>query len=298
MIGRSQVNRAGRAALVGSSALYLLAAAPTAWAQDASEDDTAAAEEISGEPIIVTGSRIARRDYDSESPLVTVGQETLENTASISLDQSLAKLPQFVAGQNQTTSAADFQPNPTNSPGIATVNLRGLGANRTLVLLDGRRTQPANAALLVDINTIPKAALDGVEVITGGAGATYGADAVAGVVNFKLKRNFTGITLDGQAGFNERGDGKEYELSALIGSDFADGRGNAMIGVGVAKRAAIDATDREFFREQFTDPDSNVVGTFPQFFGYQFAQGTEPAPLKLFDGTRGLAHDAGHLFDG
>ncbi len=274
MICRSQVNRAVRAALVGSSALYLLAAAPAALAQDqdgsgdASGDESA---ENAGEPIIVTGSRIVRRDYDSETPIVTVGQEMLENTASVSLDQTLGKMPQFVAGANQATSAGDVQPNPTSSPGIATVNLRGLGANRTLVLLDGRRTQPANAALLVDLNTIPKAALDGVEVITGGAGATYGADAVAGVVNFKLKRHFNGITLDGQTGFNSHGDGREYELSALVGSDFADGRGNAMVGIGVAKRGAIEAIDRSFFRNQFTDPDSNVVGTFPQFYGYQFA---------------------------
>ncbi|MGX7896408.1 TonB-dependent receptor domain-containing protein [Tsuneonella sp. HG222] len=263
--------RTFRAAMAGSTAVCALAFAPAALAQDSAPEEETPSLETSGEAIIVTGSRIARRDYDSESPLVTVSQEMLENSASVSLDQSLTRMPQFVAGQNQATSAGDVQPNPTSSPGISTVNLRGLGANRTLVLLDGRRTQPANAALLIDINTIPKAALDGVEVITGGAGATYGADAVSGVVNFKLKRHFTGITLDGQFGFNTHGDGKEYELSALVGSDFADGRGNAMVGIGVAKRSVIEATDRSFFREQFTDPDSNVAGTFPQFFGYQFA---------------------------
>ena len=265
----STVSRLSRAALGCSSALYLLAAMPAA-AQDAAPE-TQLDEAESGTPIVVTGSRIVRRDYNSDSPIITVGEDFLNSSAAVSLDQNLAKLPQFVAGQNQTTSASDFQPNPTSSPGIATVNLRGLGANRTLVLLDGRRTQPANAALLVDINTIPKAALDGVEVITGGAGATYGADAVSGVVNFKLKKHFTGITMDGQFGITEAGGGKEYDLSALIGSDFADGRGNAMIGVSFARRNAINALDRDFFREQFTDPDSNVVGTFPQLFGYQFA---------------------------
>ncbi|MGC1271351.1 MAG: TonB-dependent receptor [Croceibacterium sp.] len=259
-----------RSALACSSALYLLAAMP-ALAQDSSAPEAQLDEAESGTPIVVTGSRIVRRDYNSDSPIITVGEDFLNSSSSVSLDQNLAKLPQFVAGQNQTTSASDFQPNPTSSPGIATVNLRGLGANRTLVLLDGRRTQPANAALLVDINTIPKAALDGVEVITGGAGATYGADAVAGVVNFKLKKHFTGITVDGQLGLTDAGGGKEYDVSALIGSDFADGRGNAMIGISVARRGAIHTNDRSFFQEQFTDPDSNVVGTFPQFYGYQFA---------------------------
>jgi outer membrane receptor protein involved in Fe transport len=262
------------ACLLASTALVTFASpaagqeAPPAPVTPAPAD---AVDAVEGEPIVVTGSRIARRDYESDSPIVTVSQEALENTAAISLDQALEKLPQFVAGQNQATSAADFQPNPTSSPGISTVNLRGLGANRTLVLLDGRRTQPANAALLVDINTIPKAALDGVEIITGGAGATYGADAVAGVVNFKLKRNFTGVTLDAQVGTTERLDGQQYEASALVGADFADGLGNAMVGLSIARRGEVEATERTFFREQFFDPDSNVVGTFPQFFGYQFA---------------------------
>jgi len=259
------------AVLLAGTATGALTAVPAAAQEQAAPAPAAAAEASSDETIVVTGSRIARRDYDSDSPIVTLSKDTLENTSAVSLDQALDKLPQFVPGQNQATSAADFQPNPTSSPGIATVNLRGLGANRTLVLLDGRRTQPANAALLVDINTIPKAALDGVEIITGGAGATYGADAVSGVVNFKLKRHFTGISLDAQVGSTDRGDGEQYEASALIGADFAEGRGNAMVGVSVAQRNAIEATDRPFFREQFFDPNSNVVGTFPQFFGYQFA---------------------------
>ncbi|MEO0061873.1 MAG: hypothetical protein RLZZ08_433 [Pseudomonadota bacterium] len=276
----ARVNTLGismRALLAGTSALYLVTAMP-ALAQDAAaEPQAAGAAEgavegpADGGAIIVTGSRIARRDYSSDSPTVTVSDDFLKSSSAVSIDQSLNQMPQFVAGQNQTTSATDVQPNPTSSPGIATVNLRGLGANRTLVLLDGRRTQPANAALLVDINTIPKAALDGVEIITGGAGATYGADAVSGVVNFKLKKHFTGVTLDGQLGATDRGDGRQYEFSGLIGSDFADGRGNAMVGVGVAKRLGIAALDRQFFRDQFTDPDAVTIGTFPQWYGYQMA---------------------------
>ncbi len=83
------------------------------------------------------------------------------------------------------------------------------------MLLDGRRTQPANASMVVDLNTIPSAAIDNVEVITGGAGSTYGADAVSGVVNFKLKRNFQGVTVDAQTGMTERGDGEQTSISAL-----------------------------------------------------------------------------------
>ena len=134
----STARRWNRAALGCSSALYLLAAMPAA-AQDAAPE-AQLDEAESGTPIVVTGSRIVRRDYNSDSPIITVSEDFLNSSAAVSLDQNLAKLPQFVAGQNQTTSASDFQPNPTSSPGIATVNLRGLGANRTLVLLDGRRT--------------------------------------------------------------------------------------------------------------------------------------------------------------
>jgi outer membrane receptor protein involved in Fe transport len=178
-----------RFALVASTAAALVATAP-AYAQNAPVSPAPpaepAAESSSGGEILVTGSRIQRRDFDSESPIVTVSDDLLDTTGEIGLDQTLNELPQFAGGANQITSATDIQSTPTSSPGIATVNLRGLGSNRTLVLLDGRRTQPANASLVVDLNTIPVAAIDGIEIITGGAGATYGADAVAGVVNFRL----------------------------------------------------------------------------------------------------------------
>ncbi|MBT2188339.1 TonB-dependent receptor domain-containing protein [Sphingobium nicotianae] len=238
----------------------------------AQNESAAAADEAAtatDSEIIVTGSRISRRDYSSDSPIATVSSETLQNTSAVSIDQQLNKMPQFVAGANERTSATDVQPNPTSSPGIATANLRGLGPNRTLVLLDGRRTQPANASLAVDLNTIPKAALDGVEIITGGAGATYGADAVAGVVNFKLKRHFTGVAIDSQAGVTSRGDGQQYDASILVGSDFADDRGNAMLGIGWSKRDPVSAIDRSFFSDAFSDPDSATVASFPFFYGYQ-----------------------------
>ena len=198
----------------------LTAAATAALAQEASGDKEAA-EPQELQEITVTGSRIVRSDFKSDSPMVSLSADVLKNTGEVGIDQQLNKLPQFVPGANQVTSAGDIQSTPTNSPGISTVNLRGLGTNRTLVLLDGRRTQPNNASLVVDINTIPSAALEGVEIITGGAGSAYGADAVAGVVNFKLKHNYEGVTLDAQSGETFRHDGAQTQLSALIGSNFA-----------------------------------------------------------------------------
>ena len=237
-------------------------AATAAYGQDA------AAAGAGLEEVTVTGSRIVRRDFNSDSPVVTVSSDILKSTAEVGIDQQLNKLPQFVPGANQVTSAADIQSTPTNSPGIATINLRGLGANRTLVLLDGRRTQPNNASLVVDLNTLPATAIDSVEIITGGAGSAYGADAVAGVVNFKLKRNYQGITLDVQSGQTTRGDGAQTQVSALLGSNFADNRGNTLVGLTFSRRDAIYSRDRPFESRAFTDPGTAAIDTFGNFAGF------------------------------
>lgn len=232
---------------VAAAVAAVLSTVQPVFAQDASGGEALS-------EVVVTGSRIVRRDYNSDSPIVTLSSDALSNTAEIGVEQSLNKLPQFVPGQNQFSDAGSITVTPRTSPGIATANLRGLGANRTLVLLDGRRTQPANASMVVDLNTIPSAAIDNIEVITGGAGSTYGADAVSGVVNFKLKRNFQGVTTDAQFGMTERGDGEQTSVSALLGSNFADGKGNAMIGISYARREEVIREDVPFFERALSNP--------------------------------------------
>ncbi len=260
----------------------LTAAATTALAQDAPDSkDANAPQEL--QEVTVTGSRIVRSDFKSDSPMVTVNADALKNTGEVGIDQALNKLPQFVPGANQVTSAGDIQSTPTNSPGIATVNLRGLGANRTLVLLDGRRTQPNNASLVIDLNTIPSTAIDSVEIITGGAGSAYGADAVAGVVNFKLKHNYEGITFDAQSGETFRHDGAQTQASALIGSNFADDRGNAMVSLTYSKRDAIWNIDRPFERRAYTDPGTAAIDTFNNYPGFA-GSSTQAAYDKVFGG--------------
>src|SRR5690606_35342916 len=277
-----------RAALASSSAIVLFMA-PGVQAQDASAPSAATAQSTPENAIVVTGSRIQRRDFESESPIVTLSDDLLESTGEVGLDQALNELPQFGGGANQVTSATDIQTTPTSSPGIATVNLRGLGSNRTLVLLDGRRTQPANASLVVDLNTIPAAALDGVEIITGGAGATYGADEVAGVVNLRLKKNFTGIELDAQMGETWRGDGEQFKVSALLGSDFADDRGNAMIGLTYQKRNEVYLRDRPFFEAAFTDPNTPGRNVWPNFAGFAGPPNANQAAYDAIFVPRGYA---------
>ena len=251
-----------RSVLACSTALYLFAGAPAAFAQDATAEED--------ERIIVTGSRIQRQDFDSNSPILTVGDEVLRSSGTSSIESNLNRLPQF-APDKTPDAGGDIQPTATNTPGSATVSLRNLGANRSLVLINGRRTSPSNASMVVDVNTIPAAAIDRVEIISGGASSTYGADAVGGVVNFIMKDNFEGFELDAQAGLSSRGDGLEYTISGIVGADFADGRGNVSLSMSTNVREAAYRRDRPWFRDLYRDP--NVGGTefFPDFSAVDFA---------------------------
>jgi iron complex outermembrane receptor protein len=206
--------------------------------------------------IIVTGSRIARRDFTATSPIVTVDSNLIEKSSSVNLEANLNKLPQFAPALTQFNSD-NIQSSANTTLGASTVSLRQLGANRNLVLLDGRRGTPINGSGVIDINTIPSAAIQRVEIITGGASSTYGADAVGGVVNFILKKNFQGLEADGQVSLTQRGDGREFRLSAITGANFGDGRGNVLLGVEHFEREKVLRRDRKWYRDLFT---SNQIG--------------------------------------
>ena len=268
-----------RLSYVCSTALVALgfAAAP-AYAQEEAATES--------DQIIVTGSRIVRRDYEASSPIVTVGEDLLRATGSSSLETSLNRLPAFTPAQNPQLGR-DTQATATSTPGAATVSLRSLGTNRNLVLVDGRRATPANALGVVDINTIPAAAIERVEVITGGASATYGADAVGGVVNFILKRNFEGFAFDGQAGITERGDGFQYSLNGLIGANFADGDGNVTLGLSKSTRRAAFERDRPWFQAVWRDPRFAGNQIFSDFSGFQPNGGINPTQAS-YDAIFGL----------
>lgn len=207
------------------------------------------------EEVTVTGSRIVRRDFSANSPIVTLESDSFENISTVAIETVLNQLPQFVPALTQFATM-DVQNSATNTPGASTVNLRGLGSNRNLVLIDGRRGQPLNGALIVDINAIPSAAVERVEIITGGASAVYGADAVSGVVNFILKKDFEGLEVSTQYGTTEYGDANELRVSALMGVNLNGSRGNVMLGLEHARREAAYSMDREFFRAGWADPTS------------------------------------------
>jgi iron complex outermembrane receptor protein len=233
----NQVSRAVRRALI-VSAMAASAAAP-AMAQD----QPAAPEAAPLLEVIVTGSRIKDPNLISMSPISTVSAADIQNTGFSRVEDVLNNLPMVFAGQNSTVS--------NGADGTATVDLRGLGPERTLVLVNGRRLGPGfgDGRNFSDINQIPAQLIERVDVLTGGESSVYGADAVAGVVNFVLNTHFQGIKVDANYSFYQHhnnnsvghyasdagfatpdssvntGFGKN--VSVLMGSNFADNRGNA-----------------------------------------------------------------------
>lgn len=202
----------------------------------AQETDEAEARQ---QTVQVTGSRIVKQDFVANSPIATVDAEAFELTGSVNTEDVLNTLPQAVPGFDRTSN------NPGG--GYATANLRGLGSSRTLVLVDGKRFVPTTAGGVVDLNNIPPALVERVEVITGGASAVYGSDAVAGVVNFILKDDFEGMEFNvGYEATMEYGDAEYYNADVTFGSNFADGRGNVTMNVGYTNRKALFQGERDF----------------------------------------------------
>ncbi|WP_371192782.1 TonB-dependent receptor domain-containing protein [Glaciecola sp. SC05] len=196
------------------------------------------ATEESVEKIQVTGSRLRQAEFASAAPIAVVGQEQFELTATVNTEQLLNTLPQVVPGLDRTSN------NPGN--GTATVDLRGLGTNRTLVLINGTRAVPTTAGGAVDINSIPTALIKSVEVLTGGASAVYGSDAVAGVVNFILKDDFEGVEVQTGYETTEEGDAEIFNADFTVGGNFADGKGNVVFNLAYTDRSDLFQGDRDF----------------------------------------------------
>lgn len=201
-------------------------------------DDEAAAEDVTFEEVVVTGSRIKRKDLTAPSPVAIVGAEEFKLSGTVNVEQVLNSLPQTVPGLTGNSN------NPGD--GTATVNLRGLGAARTMVLVNGRRYLASSQNGVVDLNTIPSALIKQVEVMTGGASAVYGSDALAGVVNFIMRDDFEGVQFNGQYGLSHKGDGEKWNLEATVGGNFADDRGNIVLHTSYARREAVMQGDRDF----------------------------------------------------
>lgn len=224
--------------LCGASVLVGAFASMPGVAQDADA-------EVDIEEVVVTGSRIPRKDLVANSPVSVVGIEEIQLTSSVEVGRLLDVLPQTVSSNGPTTN------NPGN--GAATVNLRNLGTNRTLVLVNGRRFVGESTNGVVDLNNIPSSLVERVEVVTGGASAVYGSDAIAGVVNFILRDDFEGVEISSQYGITQEGDSDRFNVDLTMGSNFADGRGNIVLNASYFNREQTSAGERDFAAVQFAE---------------------------------------------
>lgn len=262
--------------MAGGVAYGALYAAGAAQAQEAAQ---ATIEEV-----VVTGSRIVRQDYVANSPIVSVGQAAIEATGQVTVEKSLSQMPQFSGsfGQGNTGSTSTGL-----NGGQSYASLRGLGSKRTLILMDGRRLQPSNPDGSVDLNTIPEALIENVEIITGGASTAYGSDATAGVVNFRLRRNFDGIVIDSQYGVTEKGDGESFKIALTAGQAFDEGRGRAVISVDYTNRDRALQSARDYYIFRQSTPGLSTIPQGTVLFGANLP--TQSAVNSVFVGQYGLA---------
>ncbi len=231
----------GNRSSIGTVVAMLLSSSAYAQVLPVPQPGTTATNEAGEDSIVVTGTRIRRPDLASNSPITSVTDQEIKYQGAVNVESVLNRLPQFKADANENVS--------NGSDGTANINLRSLGPNRTLVLLNGQRLLPQQA---MDLNFVPSTLIDRVDVVTGGASAVYGSDAVAGVVNFVLKDHLDGLRIDVQSGLGvhtndnsavrdiitTRGyanaphrvaDGGKQDINAAYGKNFADGRGNITV---------------------------------------------------------------------
>ncbi|MEQ9379220.1 MAG: TonB-dependent receptor [Pirellulales bacterium] len=235
-------------AIAVSAAVSMLALNTAVKAQD----------EPAIEEVVVTGSLIQRADYVSASPVVTIGKEVLEDFGVVTLDQIMDTLPQSLGSYSARSN------NPANA-GIASVNLRGLGPNRTLVLIDGTRAMPSDGTNLVDLSLIPSSLVNRVEVISGGASATYGSAALAGVVNVSLDSKFEGFDISAQFSTTAEDDGEESVLELVWGQRLNDDKAGIVLFGSYVDREPVSALDRRNTAwpiNRFRDDSGEVVDQF------------------------------------
>jgi len=224
-----------RIALLGSAAAVSLAAPGFASAQDAGPDNAVS-------EIVVTGSRIRRDSFDAPIPISMVSGEQIRQSGYGSLAESIVDLPRFAGNFNQQTTG-----NTLYQVGQARVDLRGLGQQRTLVLVDGRRHVGSDGATPgVDLNMIPQLLVERVDVVPGGASAVYGSEAIAGVVNVIMRKQYDGFMGDVQAGVTSEGDGEEFRIGGIWGGKFLDDRLSVVVGAEGFRSEPIMQRDRDW----------------------------------------------------
>lgn len=272
------------------TALALVHGAPALAQETAAPADTS--EASLADQIIVTGSRVARDGFQAPTPLVVLTQKDIQNTSPTNnIADFVNQLPQLAGSTKPGNSRLNIS---NGSAGINALNLRNLGEGRVLILVDGRRSVGSTIFGWVDINTIPQALVDRVEVVTGGASSAYGSDAVTGVVNFVLNKKLEGLRITGDIGLTDKGDGFNYSGSIAGGMSFADGRGHAVFNAEIAHQDGIyeiDPKDRPWNHRgylAFQNPDYVAGNGLPQFITVRRNAGqTNQAPGGFITGSAG-----------
>lgn len=263
--GQSKVAGAVRRTLGSAASLLALTAlaAGSAVAQTADVENPSAGQTL-GE-VTVTGSRIVRDGYEAPTPVSVLGAEELGSMALTNVADAVNRLPAFSGSVSTRSISSNVS---SGTAGVNALNLRSLGANRTLVLLDGKRMVPSSLgtggnASAVDVNAIPNGLIQRVEVVTGGASAVYGSDALAGVVNFILDKEYVGtkVALDG--GITQYGDGENYKFTLTHGASFADGRGHLLLSGEYNEDKGVIGNDRRWADQSYLMMDNPAYASDP-----------------------------------
>lgn len=244
------------------------------------QDGTPASAETSQGDIVVTGTLIRNPNLVSSSPVAIVGREELTlrqtNTAEEVLRQLPGAVPSIGTAVNNGNGGASF------------VNLRNLGSNRNLVLVDGKRIATAGLGGQTDLNNIPLALVERMDVLTGGASTSYGADAVSGVVNFVTRSDFAGVDASASQQISQRGDGNYFRADLTIGANFDDGRGNAVFSVGYQEADPIYQGDRPYSSSTISSTTGRAAGGSPTSVPTSFALAGQSGLLQLNPGNTQL----------
>lgn len=231
------------AALLGAGTLLTY----TAGAQAPSQTSTPHTADVALEEVIVTGSRVITNGNESPTPVTVVTMEELQATRPTTVFEGLQELPVFSAGNGGAVGGRTGQGGGNNNS-IASLNLRGLGSVRGLMLFNGHRVPAQNLNGQVDINQIPQLVLQRVDVQTGGSSAVYGSDAITGAVNFIVDRKFNGLKAHGQYGMDDRGDSHSNELGVAFGTDLFSGRGHFLGSVQSHYDSGLLRSDRDWIQ--------------------------------------------------
>jgi outer membrane receptor protein involved in Fe transport len=246
--------RSMAALLSGAAVVVFGSVAPAAHAQAApatavpAEPEAAAPSTAASEEIVITGTHVVRDGYSAPTPVSVISTEEINREAPANISDFVNTLP---AVRGAGTSANSNGALSNGGAGINTVNLRNLGANRTLVLVDGQRSVPSTNTGSVDVNTIPQDLIERVEVVTGGASSAYGSDAVSGVVNFILNKKFSGIKAVAEHGVTTYGDAANYKIGLTAGTSFAGGKGHVTVSGEYFNQLGVQTINRDWNKSGF-----------------------------------------------